>query len=115
MTRIPLLALTALVAAAGAVAHPAAQAPDGKAIYVANCLKCHGVTGVPLKETKEQFPKVATFNDPKFAAVHTVDSIVKILTHGKGEDMKSFKLKLSHDEMVAVAGYVRGFGLKTHP
>ena len=56
-----------------------------------------------------------TFNDAKFVASHSVDSIVKILTRGKGEDMKSFKLKLTPPEMVAVANYVRGFGLKTHP
>ena len=113
--KFTLIALGALAMTAGVGSSAAAQGPDGKAVYVANCLKCHGVTGVPLKETKEQFPKVATFNDPKFVAVHSVDSIVKVLTHGKGEDMKSFKLKLSHDEMVAVANYVRGFGLKTHP
>jgi mono/diheme cytochrome c family protein len=110
-----IFALGALAVAASAGSSVAAQGPDGKAIYVANCVKCHGTTGVPLKETKEQFPRVATFADAKFVAVHSVDSIVKVLTHGKGEDMKSFKLKLSHDEMVAVANYVRGFGLKSHP
>jgi mono/diheme cytochrome c family protein len=114
MRSTPLVALATLVALAGASPRADAQGPDGKTLYVANCLKCHGATGVPLKETKEQFPRVATFADAKFVAVHSVDSIVKVLTHGKGEDMKSFKLKLSHDEMVAVANYVRGFGLKSH-
>jgi mono/diheme cytochrome c family protein len=113
--KFTLIALGVLVMIAGAGSSVAAQGPDGKTIYVANCLKCHGATGVPLRETKEQFPKVATFADAKFVAVHSVDSIVKVLTHGKGEDMKSFKLKLSHEEMVAVANYVRGFGLKEHP
>jgi mono/diheme cytochrome c family protein len=111
---LPLVAFGTLVAVAGAGPRIIVQAPDGKAIYTENCLKCHGATGVPLKETKEQYPKVATFADAKFFAAHSVDSIVKVLTHGKGEDMKSFKLKLNHEQMVAVANYVRGFAPKAH-
>ena len=84
------------------------QEPEGKAPYEANCRKCHGVRGVPPKTMKAKYPKIATF-DAAFFAEHSQDSIVKVLTNGKGENMKSFKDKLTHEQMVAVAQYIRAF------
>lgn len=86
----------------------AGQEVDGKAPYEENCRKCHGVRGVPPKTMKEKFPKIATF-DADFFTKHSADSIVTVLTKGKNEDMKSFKDKMSHAEMVAVAAYIRAF------
>lgn len=90
-----------------------AQAPDGKALYEENCRKCHGVRGTPPKTMKEKFSKIATF-DPEFIAKRSDDSVVKVLMKGvgKAEDMKSFKDKLSHEEMEAVAKYVRELAVK---
>jgi mono/diheme cytochrome c family protein len=45
--------------------------------------------------------------DSAFAATRSLDSIVTILINGKGKDMKSFKAKLSPNEMHEVAEYVR--------
>jgi len=97
-------------AAPPATASPVAvaQAEDGKAPYEENCRKCHGVRGVPPKTMKEKFPKIATF-DAAFFAKHSADSIVTVLANGKNDDMKSFKDKLTHSEMVAVAAYIRSF------
>ena len=89
----------------------ARQDPDGKALYEENCRKCHGVIGTPPKTMKAKYPKIATFN-AEFIAERSDDSVVKILTKGKGEDMKSFKDKLSPAEMAAVAKYVRQLGSK---
>ena len=83
----------------------AAQASTPKALYDANCKKCHGVIGTPPKAMKAKFPKIATF-DAAFIAKHSVDSIVTILTKGKNEDMKSFKGTLSPADMAVVAKYV---------
>jgi mono/diheme cytochrome c family protein len=99
---------------AGMVRQAAAQAPDGKTLYETTCKKCHGVLGTPPKAMKEQFPKIATF-DAAFIAKHTEDSIVTILTKGKGEDMKSFKGKLTLPEMAAVAKYVHELATKPRP
>ena len=105
-----------LLAAGGALSRAAAQAPapDARTLYQENCKKCHGVLGTPPKTMKEKFAKIATF-DAAFIASHSEDSVVKILTHGKNEDMKSFKDKLSPEEMAAVAKYVKELGSKTHP
>ena len=100
--------------AAGLVHRAAAQGPVGKTLYDANCKKCHGVLGTPPKAMKEQYPKIATFDAP-FIAKHTTDSIVTILTKGKGEDMKSFKSKMSPAEMAAVAGYVHDLATRPRP
>ncbi len=101
-------------AAAQAPAQAGSSAPDAKTLYQENCRKCHGVIGTPPKTMKAKFPKIATF-DADFVSKHSVDSIVKVLTKGKNEDMKSFKDKLSADEMKAVAEYVTELGSKPHP
>ena len=89
----------------------ARQDPDGKALYEENCRKCHGVIGTPPKTMKTKYPKIATFN-AEFIEKRSDDSVVKILTKGKGEDMKSFKDKMTPAEMAAVAKYVRQLASK---
>jgi len=103
-----------LLAGGGVLSRAAAQAPDAKTLYQENCRKCHGVLGTPPKTMKAKFPKIATF-DAEFIAKHSVDSITKILTKGKNDDMKSFKDKMSPDEIKAVAQYVSELASKPHP
>ena len=81
---------------------------DGKTVYDANCKKCHGATGTPVAPMKKKYEKLAAF-DAAFFAKRSDDSVVAILTNGKGDNMKSFKDKLKPDEMAAVAKYIRGF------
>jgi mono/diheme cytochrome c family protein len=90
-----------------------AQTPElpGKAPYEENCRKCHGVRGVPPKTMKAKYDKIPTF-DEAFFDKRTPDSVVTVLVKGKGEDMKSFKEKLSYAQMVAVSNYIRTFGTK---
>jgi mono/diheme cytochrome c family protein len=90
---------------------PPRQEPDGKTIYDENCKRCHGVIGTPPKTMKAKYPKIATFN-AEFIAQHSEDSIVKVLTKGKNEDMKSFKDKMTPAEMAAVAKYVHQLASK---
>ena len=114
MTIRPVFAVAFLAFIAGAGARRLhAQGPDGKVLFEENCRKCHGVRGTPPKTMKEKFPKIATF-DPEFIAKRSDDSVVKVLMKGvgKADDMKSFKDKLSPDEMAAVAKYVRELASK---
>ncbi len=83
----------------------------GKPVYDAQCRRCHGVIGVPPKVMQTKFPRMMPFDAALFAKT-TDDAIVAILMNGKGDDMKSFKDKLSHTEMVAVAAYIRTLGQK---
>ena len=85
----------------------AAQAPDGKEIYLANCKQCHGVIGSPTKSAQGKYEHIASFTDASFFAARTEDSVVTVLKNGKGRDMKSFKDKMSEAEMHAAAQYIR--------
>ncbi|SRR6266496_2037258 len=85
----------------------AAQAPDGRALYRENCRTCHGVTGRPTQRALDQYPKIPRLSDASFMSTLSRDSIVAVLAHGKGKDMKPFKDKLTPAEMVVVAEYVR--------
>lgn len=92
----------------------AAQAPDGRALYDENCRKCHGVKGTPPLTMKKKYAKIATF-DAEFILKRSDDSVVKVLTKGKGEDMKTFKDKMTPAEMAAVAKYVRELATRGQP
>ena len=83
-----------------------AQAPDGHAIYHDECRTCHGAAGKPTQRAVSQYKNMPTW-DAAFLAKRSVDSIVAVLNHGVGKDMKSFKDKLSPDEIAAVAKYVK--------
>lgn len=96
------------VLAAALSTRVAAQGVDGKTLYDENCKKCHGATGTPVAPMKKKYEKLAAF-DAAFFAKRTDDSVVAILTQGKGDNMKSFKEKLKPDEMAAVAKYIRSF------
>ena len=106
-----LIAAGFLLAASASLGRLSAQAADGKALYDENCKKCHGAIGTPPVAMKKKFPKIVTF-DAKFLVGRSDDSVVKILTKGKGEDMVSFKDKMTPAEMTAVAKYVRQLATK---
>ncbi len=83
----------------------AAQSVDGKALYDANCKKCHGVAGKPSDGIKKMNPKIETF-DAAFFAKRTDPDLVKGIAEGK-DKMKPFKDKMKADEIAAVAKYIR--------
>ncbi|HTY07020.1 MAG TPA: c-type cytochrome [Gemmatimonadales bacterium] len=87
------------------------QQPDGQALFNDNCRKCHGLSGRPTHMALTEYPHIPTM-DSAFALARSEDSIVTILTNGKGKDMKSFKGKLSPAEMHAVAQYVRSLAMR---
>ena len=108
---IRLLTTGLVLLASATVARAAMQPADPKTLYDDNCMKCHGVRGLPPKTMKAKFPKIATF-DAAFIASRSDDSVVKVLTRGKNEDMVSFKDKLTPEQMMIVAKYVRVLGSK---
>ena len=99
-----------LPAAAPAVASSATTSDVadslGKPAYQENCRKCHGVRGVAPKTIQAKYPKIPAF-DAAFDTRVSADSIVTVLVRGVNDDMKSFKDKLTHEQMVALAAYVR--------
>lgn len=105
MRLLPLVIAMASVSVFG-VCRLAAQAPDGKSIYGDECRTCHGAAGKPTQRAVSQYKNMPTF-DAAFFTNRSQDSIVAVLNHGLGKDMKSFKSKLSPEEIAAVAKYVK--------
>lgn len=102
--KVPFSILAAVIALSP---RAAAQTPNGQSLYRENCRTCHGVTGKPTGMARSAYPKIPTFADSAFMARISDDSVVAVLTRGVGKDMKSFKGKLTPEEMRAVARYVR--------
>lgn len=92
----------------GAASTLRAQAPDGAALYREHCKECHGAAGRPTKQALGKYKDIKAF-DAAFLAARSDDSVLAVLKHGvkDGKEMKSFKEKLSADEMAAVVKYVR--------
>ena len=116
MTRIlrtPAVGIFAcLTLATGAAAQQpaAAPAPDGAALYTRLCSNCHGETGTPPEAMKRLFPAIVVLSDSTFLASLSADSIVAVLQGvGTGKHKKPFSDRMSHEEMVAVANYVKAF------
>ncbi len=102
--------MMAIVIAIVSLPHSAAaQAPpsDGKALYLKNCRQCHGAVGVPSATNKAKYPKIRDLTDATFMATLSVDSLVHVIRHGKGKDMRPFEGKLKDAEILAIAQYVR--------
>lgn len=88
-------------------------APDAKQIYDRDCRKCHGVRGTPPQAMKRIMPTMPTFDAALLAKISD-DSIVAVLKHGKGENMKPFTT-LTAEEMKSLARYIRELGSKPAP
>ncbi len=86
----------------------AAQEPDGAALYREHCKECHGAAGRPPKKAQEKYKDVKALDAP-FLTARSDDSLLVVLKRGvkEGKEMKSFKEKLTPEEMAAVVKYVR--------
>ena len=86
----------------------AAQAPDGAALYREHCKECHGAAGRPPKTARDKYKDIKAL-DAELLAPRSDDSLLVVLQKGvkDGKEMKSFKEKMTPEEMAAVVKYVR--------
>ena len=89
-----------------------AQAPDGAALYKANCAVCHGQTGVPAPAMAKMFKGLKPFTDAATLSGVSEDSVMSIIENGIKPGMKSFAGKLSKEQAGAIAQYVKGLAKK---
>ena len=106
--RVVIRVLGAAALVACAAPQLAAQQPDGAALYREHCKECHGAAGRPTKQAVGKYKDIKAF-DAAFLGARSDDSLVAVLKDGAmdGKEMKSFKEKLSAEEMAAVVKYVR--------
>ena len=62
--------------------------------------------GVPSEQARNKYEDIESLADPAFLSKVSDDSMVTVMTNGV-DDMKSFKDKLTPDEMMAIAKFVR--------
>ena len=91
---------------------PTTQDDEGRRLYLKNCRQCHGATGQPSAESKHKYAKIKALNDSAFMATIPDDSVIAVMKHGAGKDMKSFSDRLNPEEMTAVLKYVRTLAAK---
>ncbi len=74
----------------------------GAQVYAENCAACHGAEG----EGHGQIPEAPALNATEHAWHHPDGQIQRLILDG-GQQMPSFRDKLSNDEVVAVIRYIQ--------
>ncbi|MGA8868171.1 MAG: cytochrome c [Candidatus Sulfotelmatobacter sp.] len=101
------LALVAIAGYALAFAQAkAADKPNGKSLFHANCITCHGEDGSGSKLGKRI--NVADLRSPEVQHQSSAD-LARVISDGR-KNMPAFKNALSKIEIDALARYVREFG-----
>ncbi len=80
---------------------------DGAAVFKKKCKKCHGADGKAKTKMGEKH-SIPDLTAAKWQGDNDLAAVVKVVTGGKdGTKMKSFKEKLSAEEIDAVAKFVK--------
>jgi cytochrome c oxidase cbb3-type subunit 3 len=77
----------------------------GKAVYLANCARCHGGDGLG-QTTMGRMVESPDISDAKWQAKRSASRMVASVTRGRGQ-MPAFGKKLSKSEIAAAILYVR--------
>jgi mono/diheme cytochrome c family protein len=89
---------------AGAADGARAADPDGKALYAAECAKCHGATGAADTPVGKAM-KVASLQKPELAAAEGPAHVVE---HVRSDSKHSaVSKKLGDPELAAIAAFVQ--------
>lgn len=111
-----MLRIVAVLVAAGVVSVAAAwrgpQGSPGGDLYLNYCSSCHGRTGEPTRAAVATWPIIPTLSDSAFLAARSDDSLVAVTHAGVGKDMPARKDKLTREQLLEIARYVRSLGEK---
>lgn len=97
--------------APSAVAQEAAAEPEpnGQALYDEYCKSCHGPAGgEPSPAMVKMMENLESITDSAFLAETPDDSLISVTEKGRGK-MKPFAEKLTKEEIVAIAHFLRTF------
>lgn len=82
-----------------------AQAERGRAVYTANCARCHGGDGMS-HTSMGQMTEAPDLTDAAWQSRRSNARMIASVMNGRGE-MPAFKRKLSRQEIAAAVAYVR--------
>lgn len=100
-----IIAIVATNRAADAAAQDKAKSSGGKAVFQAQCAKCHAEDGKGISS----LPDMPNFTDAKWQASTTDKHIIEVINAGAGI-MPGFKEVLSAADVRALVRQVRSFG-----
>jgi len=83
----------------------AAQAERGRAVYTANCRRCHGDDGQGHTRMAE-IVEPPDMSDPAWQRQRSSGRMIASVANGRGQ-MPAFKKRLSRQEIAAAVAYVR--------
>jgi mono/diheme cytochrome c family protein/uncharacterized membrane protein len=95
----------------GAPARTSAGTPAVRALFVKHCAKCHGKDGTGSEE-RDGLPKIPNFTDVSWQEKSKDAQLVASILDGKGtkgEEMPSWRGKISEEQARSLVGYVRAF------
>ena len=84
-----------------------AQEADGAALYKQHCKACHGAKGIPSKQMLTIYPGLKALADTGAFSKLPKDSVIAAMRHGRGTSMKAFADVLTHEQMEAVAKFIK--------
>jgi mono/diheme cytochrome c family protein len=80
---------------------------QGATLFSANCERCHGKTGVGDGPDGDPTNLPADLTDPFRAPLNPDGTLFYKITNGKGNEMPSFKSKMTPDEIWSVVEYIK--------
>ena len=83
----------------------AAQSERGRAVYSANCVRCHGADGAGRTRMAEMV-EPPDMSDPAWQRGRSTSRMIASVANGLGQ-MPAFRKKLSKKEIAAAVAYVR--------
>jgi mono/diheme cytochrome c family protein len=83
------------------------QVERGRAVYEANCTRCHGADGMGHTRLAEVV-EPPDMTDPAWRRQRSTSRMIASVSNGRGQ-MPSFKKKLTRQEIGAAVAYVRTF------
>jgi mono/diheme cytochrome c family protein len=85
----------------------ASQLERGRAVYAANCGRCHGADGQGHTRMAEMV-EPPDMSDPAWQRQRGTSRMVASVANGRGQ-MPAFRKKLSRQDIAAAVAYVRTF------
>jgi mono/diheme cytochrome c family protein/uncharacterized membrane protein len=88
---------------------PAATATQaGRDLFNVHCVKCHGADGSG-RAARGPLPNITDFTDSSWQARRSDAQLLASIIDGKGQDMPSFREKISQDQARGLVAHVRSF------